>query len=79
MPNPSPLETLVPRQQWHFLRAELSWAYRGKTYRHHCEHWAYVPHTSAWLILRGNARGRTAAGQCSAKAGQWLIAPPGER
>jgi len=79
MPSPSPLETLVPRQRWHFLRAELSWAYCGRTYPQHSERWSYIPHTSAWLILQGYAKVRTASGLCSANAGQWLIAPPGER
>jgi AraC-like DNA-binding protein len=75
----SPLETLVPRPRWHFLRAELRWAYTGRTHQRHGHHWLYTPHTSAWLVLRGRARVRTAGGVCSANAGQWLIAPPGER
>ena len=77
---PSPLlETLVPRQRWHLLRAELRWAYRGRTHQQHSNRWFHTPHTSAWLILEGSARVRTASGQCSANAGEWLIAPPGER
>ena len=79
MPPPSPLGTLVPRQRWHFLRTDLAWAYMGKTYQQHSGRWTYVPHISAWLILQGTARVRTATGQCSANTGQWLIAPPGER
>jgi len=79
MTTPTPLETWVPRQRWDFLRAELRWAYRGSTYPYHSERRAYVPHTSAWLILQGAAKVRTAAGQVSAGVGHWLMAPPGER
>jgi AraC-like DNA-binding protein len=79
IPSPLLLDALVPRQRWRFLRTELVWAYYGKTSPQHSAHCTYVPHTSAWLILQGNARVRTAGGLCSAHDAQWLIAPPGER
>ena len=78
--SPVPLlETLVPRARWNFLRAELRWAYVGRTQQRHGKHWTYTPHTSAWLVLHGRAQVRTDRSIGSARAGQWLIAPPGER
>ena len=79
MPPSPPIEALVPRQRWPLLRAELRWAYRGKTHQQHSNQWLHTPHTSAWLIMQGSAKVRTASGQCGAKAGEWLIAPAGER
>lgn len=40
---------------------------------------SFSPHTSAWLVLRGWARASTADGPAEARAGEWLISPPGER
>lgn len=70
---------MVPRDRWHLLRAELRWAYRGRTEPRHSGHWVRVSHASAWLVLQGEAEIRTACGACTASRDQWLIAPPGER
>ncbi|MEI9997995.1 MAG: hypothetical protein WDO13_01915 [Verrucomicrobiota bacterium] len=76
---PPPAAALVPRQRWPLLRAELVWAYAGRTQARHSGRWSYVPHSTAWLVLHGEVRMRTPGTTCAAHAGEWLLAPPGER
>ena len=69
----------VSRERWHQLRAQLNWAYRGPTLSMHKRRWYSVAHTTVWLVLRGRAAVEMKQGKWSARAGQWLIAPAGER
>lgn len=65
--------------QWSSLQAQLFWAYGGAVpdYLRDLE----VDHSHGnwlWLIREGRVRIRAGSGECSARAGQWLLCPTGK-
>ena len=65
--------------QWSSLQTQLFWAYGGGVPDNLRD--LEVDHTHGnwlWLIREGRVRIRSAAGECSARAGQWLLCPTGK-
>ena len=73
----SPIQTSF--HQWSSLQTKLFWAYGGDVpdYLRDLD----VDHSHGnwlWLIQKGRVRITSATGDCSARAGQWLLCPAGK-
>lgn len=75
----SRIPSLISRVRWPLLELELRWVYRDFIQKKHVGNWWYNPHASAWLVLQGWSRVKNKKGTAEARAGEWLVAPPGER
>lgn len=75
----SRIPSLISRAHWPLLELEMRWVYRDVIQKKHVGNWWYNPHASAWLVLRGWSRVKNKKGAAEARAGEWLVAPPGER